>query len=146
MTQSQKFVILSRKKKKSIKIFWKMAKNAKIFKIQMWVSRRNWPIFGRKVADRVPSSQNSGQNFFHDQISKIGDFIQESRPPPPPKKKKKIAFFFWGGGRQLYGTYPRYHLSWGKKDVFFRFPLKAVFNLSQIVNRPLSSKNRKTAS
>ena len=84
MTQSQKFVILSRKKKKSIKIFWKMAKNAKILKIQMWVSGRNRPIFSRKVADRVRSSQNSGQNFFHDQISKIGDFIQESRPPPPP--------------------------------------------------------------
>ena len=86
-------------KKKSIKIFWKMAKNAKkIFKIQMWVSGRNRPIFGRKVADRVRSSQNSGQNFFHDQISKIGDFIQESRPPPPKKKKKKNRLFFGGGG------------------------------------------------
>ena len=107
MTQSQKFVILSRKKKKSIKIFWKMAKNAKIFKIQMWVSGRNRPIFGRKVADRVRSSQNSGQNFFHHQISKIRDFIQESRPPPPPVFREKRG----GGFRELYGTYPRYHLS-----------------------------------
>ena len=57
-----------------------MAKIAKIFKIQMWVSGRNRLIFGRKVADRVRSSQNSGQNFF--------------------------------GFRQLYTTYPRYHLSW----------------------------------
>ena len=68
-----------------------MAKNAKIFKIQMWDSGRNRPIFGRKVADRVRSSQNSGQNFFHDQILKIDDFMQESRPPPPFLAKKKIA-------------------------------------------------------
>ena len=93
-----------------------MAKNAKIFKIQMWVSGRNRPIFGRKVADRVRSSKNSGKNFFHDQISKIGDFIQESRPPPPQKKKKKKKnrLFFWGGGSEVIYTtyiYTRYHLS-----------------------------------
>ena len=100
MTRSQKFVILSRKKKKSIKNFWKMAKNVKIFKIQMWVSGPNRPIFGRKMADRVRSSQNSGQKFFHNQISKIGDFIQELKSTPPPqkkKKKKKNHLFLWGG-------------------------------------------------
>ena len=96
MTKSKKFVILSRKKKKSIKIFWKMTKNVKIFKIQMWVSGRNRPIFGRKVADRVRSSQNSGQNFFYGQISKIGDFIQESRLPPPPVFAKN-----GGGGSEV---------------------------------------------
>ena len=110
-----------------------MAKNAKIFKIQMWVSGRNRPIFGRKVADRVRSSQNSGQNFFHDQISKIGDFIQESRPPPPKQKKKKMAFFLGGGGRQLYGTYPRYHLSCISKSncrIYFR---SKIYNLNKTI-------------
>ena len=73
-----------------------------------------------KVADRVRSSQNSGQNFFHHQISKIRDFIQESRTPPPRFSRKT-----GGGGRQLYTTYPRYHLSWKgftvvfEKNVFF---------------------------
>ena len=79
MSQSQKIVILPRKNKKSFKIFSKMAKNPKIFKFQMWVSGQKWPIFGRNVADRVRSSPNSYQNFFHLQISKIRDFIQESR-------------------------------------------------------------------
>ena len=49
-----------------------------------------------KWPTRVRSSQNSGQNFFHHQISKIDDFIQESRTPPQNKKKK--CPFFWGGG------------------------------------------------
>ena len=106
MTQSQKFVILSRKKKKSIKIFWKIAKNAKIFKIQMWVPDRNRPIFGRKSGRSSPVFPKFCPKFFSSPNLKNSWFYPgKSTPPPPPRFSRKT------GGRQLYTTYPRYHLT-----------------------------------
>ena len=74
--------------------------------------------FRPKMADNRPKSSRLGPvfpkfwpKFFLSPNLKKFMILSRKVDPPPPKKKR---LFFWGGGwvRQLYGTYPRYHLSW----------------------------------
>ena len=95
MTQSQKFVILSRKKKKVSKFSEKWQKMPKFLKFKCGflaeIGRylaRKWPI--ESGLPKIPA-----KIFFYDQIQKIGDFIQESRTPlpPPPRCSRKTGRF-----------------------------------------------------
>ena len=97
MTQSQKFVILSRNKKKVSKFSEKWQKMQKFLKFKCGFLAEN----GRYLAEKWPTKSGLPQIltkiFF---ITKSQKLMILSRKVDPPKK----WLFFWGGG---FGSYIR---------------------------------------
>ena len=106
MSQSKKFVILSRKKKKVSKFFEKWQKMPKFLKFKCGFLAE----IGRYFAEKWPIESGlpkiPTKIFFMTKSQKLVILSRKVDPPPPVFGQKR------GGGRELYGTYPRYHLSW----------------------------------
>ena len=98
MTQSQKFVILSRKKKKVSKFSEKWQKMPKFLKFKCGFLAE----IGRYLAGKWPIESGlpkiPAKIFFMTKSKKLVILSRKVDPPPPHTKKKKSPFFLGGGG------------------------------------------------